>query len=203
MSNDRSVGVMLDMETLSVGLNPAIIEMAFAAFDEETGELLEEHTPTSIPILPDSGDVDAETFLWWCRQPQDIKAKVLTPALLEGVTLKEALEHLSSWVSKIYEDSSVVSVNLWGNGSISDGIWLISAHMRESMEMPFTFRQHRDYRTLIGLASQISGQDPKKRVDANKEQHSALADCLYQVSVYAESLRMLKEARLLPQSKGE
>ena len=145
--------IMLDLETMSLASNAAIITIGAVEFDERSiGTTFYER------IHPDSAmaeglDVDPETMAWWERQDHKIRAE----AFGGEKTLRQVLLEFTAWLP----DDAIV----WGNGAAADNVWLANAYAAADLPKPWYYCNDRCYRTMLGMF-------PVKRVKSKKAHHA-------------------------------
>lgn len=169
--------IMLDLETLALTFNPAIVQIAAVEFDLFTGLVVDEFV---INVDGDSSieaglSVSEETLKFWRELPADVQQRVLTG----GVPLGEALEKFSAWLSSKNDPF------IWGNGVRVDNVWLLSAYRALGLKDPIPYNRDLDYRTIYQLADMKAELKnlPKAWKDLPFEglPHYALDDCKHQI----------------------
>jgi len=163
--------VMIDLETLSVLPNAAILTIGAVKFNRY-GRLqkLEDSNTFYRRIIINScfekGLVSSKnTESWWADQEDDVKYEALTHP--DRVPLDQALQEFTSW----FKGSRCI----WGNGIDFDGVIMDSAYRACDMEKPWKFWNTRDCRTIFDLAGVKMADLP-----ANSKHH-ALHDAYRQV----------------------
>lgn len=171
--------VMLDLETLSVRTNAALLQIAAIAFDIETGEL----GPSFCAFINDPGKgvhYAPETIRWWMQQP---RAAIIAAQCEEhGVEIVSALSALGTWLYE-REDAHGELEGLWSHGLTFDVPILADAFERNDFTPPWHYRTPRDTRTLFAVAP---GGMPRPPKDETRE-HDALYDCEYQIQQVVEA----------------
>ena len=158
---------MLDLETMGMGPNAAILAIGAVEFDVTGigGRFLANiHLASAVKH---GGVMDADTVLWWLDQSQEAR-KVL---LESTVTVPQALQAFSGWMANINNGDGVL---VWGNGAGFDNVVLRSAYERANVKCPWGgFRNDRCYRTIRAMF-------PEDVLERTSTQHSALDDAIYQ-----------------------
>jgi len=180
--------VMIDLETLSVRPDSAILIIAAIKFDrnekwsqkaklvpkeEQSCRLIEGVAGVHcfykridlLSCLELGMRISPETQAWWSTQDENIRKEAFGPE--NRIVLKEALKQFSEW----FGDSKLI----WGHGDDFDCTILGEAYERCSMEKPWKFWNTRDTRTLFDLASVRMSDLP------TENKHHALYDCYRQI----------------------
>lgn len=178
------VDIMLDLESMGVGNNPALIQVAAVAFDSETGDELgvfDEKVDLQSSI--DAGlTITAGTIKFWMTHAsvnQDTRNIVMSETGdhgKQGNNLLGVLHRFNLWYTDITKDDKKGVV--WGNGSASDNVWLRSAYAAVSMTCPFNFRDDMCMRSLKTYAKR---KGYKNDVVFVGNQHDGLDDCRHQI----------------------
>jgi len=170
--------VMVDIETLGLDRDAAIVEIGAVQFAEDglIGETFYRSiNPTS---CQEAGlGLDADTLEWWLSdQPQ------LAPEVLAGGDdLGDALIAFVDWWRKINPHE------VWANSPSFDCEALEFAGEQVGVPMPWEFYQERDLRTLDSLPHDVD-------IEQDGTEHTALDDALYQARVASEILTDLGRA---------
>lgn len=184
--------VMLDLETLGLANDAAILSIGAVKFnldDVETYEEIEKGYRRcfyrTISLLDLKGAVDGETVQWWLKQSEEAR-KTLHEATSRN---HDALTDYSDWLNIIEEGD----LKLWANGAGFDPVILRSSYVRERLRAPWNFRQEMDVRTIKYLALQ---KDPEVDLNIYKitdkgVAHNALSDAIRQVLLVQRCWRAL------------
>lgn len=169
---------MIDLETLSVENDAAIIAIGTVIFDEKDiigrQELLLD--PRFVP-----GHRSNSTLEWWGQQDPAVFKKMMSGTLMAV----EACAELGAFL-----DSHKPVDEVWANAPQFDLIILRRLFKVCKMEFPIHFRNERDFRTLIQLA-----RSHAVRVnDAYRGRiaHSAVSDAEAQAKAVQIVLRTLR-----------
>lgn len=192
--------IMVDIETLGTGEGATIFQIAAMSFDITTGEVID-----SINLIGDiekyhSLSVDGSTLKWWLNTNKEL----LTDLLNKGtITEYEMAQSFSNWLYKQgYPDEDMKEVYLWGNGILFDNAKL-QKYLVEigNLKYPIYYRNDRDVRTLLELASLKSGltEDEIKNsvTDENEVKHDAFDDIKYQIRLTHKSYEILVKGELV------
>ena len=160
--------VMLDLETMSVKPNAAIVAIGACKFS----------LPYVIDVYPAFYQqvslessmaaglaVDADTILWWLQQSD--AARKTTFEGDDVVPVDVALKRFVHWLGLTDE------ILMWGNGANFDNVIIRSAFNAVSVVVPWHYRNDRCYRTACKLL-------PKLKFGGSGIKHNALDDALAQ-----------------------
>lgn len=135
--------IMLDLETMGISSDAAIIAIGACRFDIEKKEV-SGNTFFTVVDLQSSVDLgmtlDASTVMWWMNQSDDAR-KVFKR---KGISLPSALVAFQQWVD---EESLHPDVTMWGNGAAFDNVILANAYKKAGIIQPWHFWNDRCYRT--------------------------------------------------------
>lgn len=177
--------VMLDFETLGTGHNAVICSAGLVRFNIETGEVLDSYSLGADleSALAHGRVIDSATLQWWLAQ-DDAARKALAIELKYGSSWRRFLSKL---VHYIHSSGSMDELRLWSNGATFDIVLLESALKDESINVGWSYRAHRDMRTLVDIAKPFRTSVVREGV-----QHDALVDARYQAAVVSELWRHVK-----------
>lgn len=157
--------VMVDLETLDVGPDAAIVQIGAVAFNARgdlavpVEDLLAEAPRLQINVslrtaVAAGGTIGADTVLWWLRQSEQARAEFAKPDL---AGLEDALFDFADWW-RTYADPEA---HLWGNGADFDPVILGRSFDRLGLVRPWVRWNVRCFRTLraehCGLQYQRQG----------------------------------------------
>lgn len=173
MKSTAAYDVMLDLESMSVKKNAAIIQIGAVLFDPwkpgngpEHGKSFEININLQSAVMC-GGDYDPSTMEWWKSQSTPAKESVCDHAYDIGTALMQFRDFMN-----MYQPN-----NIWANGAADDIPWLGSAFERMNIDVPWRFNTVRDTRTLFDLAT-LFGWKREYRETA----HTALQDCIDQAN---------------------
>lgn len=192
-----AIHVMVDLETLGVGVNPVITRIAAIVFDLQTGKTYDEFDESVSPksCLDVGLQTDTMAVNWWLKQDPDTVQEVLVGSMTSGKPLHDVLERFTDMLNKLKQAFRTSNVLIWGNGIPQDNTWLTSAFTANNMKLPWHHSQHRDMRTLIDLCGQLTGYnmiEDKKTFAGNR--HHALDDCRNQIRLCVNAYNALQNA---------
>lgn len=137
--------VMLDLETLGVRNDAAVLSIGMVCFDPYTG-LVDRNASLSIYIdLEDPllGSMDTSTVMWWLKQSDEARAALFVD---ERWSVRMACDA----VAEMVETFGIKY--LWSNGPSFDEVILRSMFARAGKKWPFRYNAGRDFRTMLTLA---------------------------------------------------
>jgi hypothetical protein len=184
ITNERDV--MIDIETLATGPNAVILTIGALRFNpyvDDSVRSVHDMETFYCRIDPESFDwpeaeINEDTLKWWSKQPPEIQHE----AFGEGVTrlhIREALEQLFDFCRPLDR--------VWANGPAFDIVILESAAKRLNIQLPWSFWQARDCRTVFRML-------PQK--DARSNNHNALDDCYLQTLKLQKALKFLNVQKM-------
>lgn len=142
---------MVDLETLGVRPDAAIIEIGAVSFDPY-GDGVDKRFCVGVDVTRQGGSVDSGTLDFWLRQPD---ASRLHLADLEKLSLGDALDAMHAAFSPW---GAVTGV--WSHGPAFDVTILQSAYNRARKAVPWSYKAIRDTRTLAEAINIVGGSMP-------------------------------------------
>lgn len=172
--------VMIDLETLSTKEDAAIVQIGACYFDRHLGASKSINDKFMVNIdfstLNDS-HIDPKTVLFWLQQPKEAQNSITQDQL--KVSLKDGLEHLNTFIGK--------ADYIWCHTTFDFKI--LQFHLnRLNISPNFRFSSARDLRTLVDLAKYNYKNHPFEGT-----KHTALDDCLWQISYSVECFKRLNK----------
>ena len=166
--------IMLDLETMGTGPDAAILAIGAVELNRETGQLGREfyEVVDLASAMAAGGTVDASTIIWWMKQSNEARGEFER----KGRTLAYVLYLFSGWVRQKFGDS----FHIWGNGSDFDNVILRSAYSRLSLQVPWSHRQNRCFRTVR------NEYPPVDTSTWESVKHNALSDAKWQARYLCE-----------------
>jgi len=185
--------IMVDIETLGTGENATVFQIAATSFNLTTGEKYE-----SINLIGDIEkynclNADGSTLKWWLNTDKEL----LTELLNKGSYGEDDLfESLHKWLKAQSTTGDMKDVYLWGNGILFDNAKLqTNLNGCNGLKYPIYYRNDRDVRTILELASMKSGlsEDEIKVsvTDENERKHDAFDDIAYQIRLVVKCYEIL------------
>lgn len=177
------IDVMVDIETLGTKSDSTIFQISAIAFDIKNGEHISKFNKIA-DISKNEGyemSVDGGTLLWWLNTDKELLTKLLNEG--EGSST-DLLGEFYNWLVSI---DLLGELYLWGNGILFDNKMI--QHQLESigLKYPISYRNDRDVRTLVDLASVklgLSNREIRERYyDASLTPHNAFDDVINQINL--------------------
>jgi exodeoxyribonuclease VIII len=184
--------IMLDLETLGNKENPVIIQLSAIQFDIKTGEIgkIFNYLINPMSCKTEGLEVSKSTVEWWLSQNTELVKEVLGKSIIEGLNLKEVLNRFSNYLEIIRANEG--SLNVWGNGILSDNLWIQSAYKACNINPSIYYNEHKDVRTLVDLSRNLLIVDVKKEIVFAGNQHNALDNCKHQIKYCSEIYKLLQ-----------
>ena len=135
--------VMVDLETMGIDLDSAIVAIGAVRFNAQQGIVDRFYQVVSLQSSVDAGLViNPSTVMWWLQQGEEARAQLLKPAQPLDVALLEFREWLKAGKG---------GIKLWGNGASFDNVILASAYKKTGSHPPWAFYNDHCYRTIKNL----------------------------------------------------
>jgi exodeoxyribonuclease VIII len=151
--------IMIDLETMGVSTNAALLSIGAVKFSVEHGIEDRFHTIIDLCSSVTRGlEIDPNTVLWWMQQNDDARAQFKS----KGLELRLALSRFNEWLGT--EKRAI-----WGNGANFDNVILGNAFDKCGLARPWEFWNDRCYRTMKAMHKAT----PFKRIGTH---HNALQD---------------------------
>lgn len=173
--------IMVDIETLGTGEGATVFQIVATAFDITTGQVHD--TFQAIGDIEKFGylRVDGSTLKWWLNTDKELLTELLNKG---NVDEDDMYESLHKWLEDQSETGNMKDVYLWGNGILFDNAKL-QYELNERFNYPIYYKNDRDVRTILELASLKTGmseQELKDSVtDENERKHDAFDDTNFQI----------------------
>lgn len=176
--------LMVDIETLSVHPDATVLSIGAVAFDPVIGLAPVQFESTLDRAQQKGRRIDHSTVAWWIQQAEENPgaATVFHERRLEPVEhgLNRLTEYYKHWCN---EDSGV-----WANGADFDLVVLRSLYWDFGLTTPWSYKQHRCYRTLRSFAREANLDIT---ILPNMQMHNALSDADYQARYAIEAMKQL------------
>ena len=183
----RGTHIMTDIETLGTSEGSTIFQIAAAAFNMQTGEILGE-IDLKLDIEKANLKVDGSTLKWWLNTDKELLTSLLNEGNLSEI---EMLTQFDEWVRQFE------SRRLWGNGILFDNNKIKVAMEKNDLQYPIPYNKDRDVRTILALASDITGKSSKEIKqeveDINHRAHDAIDDVHKQINFVRHCYKLLSQ----------
>lgn len=174
MENNAPIRVMLDLETMSLEPNAAIVQIGGYVFDGALGGT-DEHL--DIYIKPEAAEraglhVDKDTMAWWDKQDATLRARVFS-----GVDdIAYGLETFLDWCNHI-SGGDISRLRIYCRGPEFDWVILKNACLKVLGHWPLSYKSPQSDRTLDDVAEYMEVKVPEFE---NPHKHDAHADAFWQ-----------------------
>lgn len=178
------VDIMVDIETLGKKSDSTIIQISAIAFDISTGSTIYEFNKIADITKNKKMNVDGSTIKWWLNTNKELLTELVNDGELSS---EELLSEFYDFLTHIIARNEKENVYLWGNGILFDNKMI--QHQLESIgyEYPIYYRNDRDVRTIVDLASAklgVTEKELKERFeDDSLVAHNAFDDVKYQINL--------------------
>ncbi|MDM9619112.1 3'-5' exonuclease [Rhizobium sp. S96] len=166
---------MIDIETLGTAPGSVIASIGAVEFDASNGEFGRQlYVIVDIESAQRAGlTMDAATVKWWLQQSDAARANTFAT----GQHINMALIDLQCFIE------NAEPTRIWAHSPSFDLVQLDAAYRKTDLRIPWTFRQHRDTRTLFDLTG--------VKIQPNGTHHDALDDAKAQALAVVEAYRLL------------
>lgn len=184
---------MVDIETLGKAADSTIFQIAAIAFDIRTGERYSQFNSIADIKKNKTMNVDGDTLKWWLNTDKELLTKLLNSGT--QLSSEEVLEKFHNWINRHVTVVGRSNVYLWGNGILFDNK-MIQYQMQEAgLEYPILYKNDRDVRTLLELASAKFGVSEREIKDMYEDdtlvEHDAIDDVIYQINLSVGCYRII------------
>ncbi|MED4172589.1 3'-5' exoribonuclease [Halalkalibacterium halodurans] len=177
----KRIDVMVDIETLGHKTDSTVFQIAAVAFNIKTGE----HIATFNRIADIAKDrelkVTGSTIKWWLNTDKELITKLLNSG--EGSS-DNIIHEFHRWLHSLCDSNYVL---LWGNGILFDNKIIQHHFERLGLDYPIYYKNDRDVRTLLEIASMKLGITARELKDRFKDErltaHNAFDDVTFQINL--------------------
>lgn len=177
--------VMIDLETLGVEPNAAILQIGAVMFEPVSGGKILTKEAFNMYVKPaKDASVSEGTFRWWLTQEHAARVRMVE-GLQSAQGEAHVLEALVEWPTTSYKYTWEAISGVWANGAAFDIPLLQSAFYRQGFPTPWIYNTVRDTRTLFWLTEY-------PQVDTTGFlKHDALDDAIIQAMQVQQAMRHL------------
>ena len=184
----KRIDIMVDIETLGKEGNSPVIQVAAAAFDIHTGEILKEFNRCCDISYNKNLIVDGSTLKWWLETDSELLKTILARGSVDG-TEQYVIEMFHRWITNLQEDYEVY---LWGNGILFDNRIIKEKFEAFGLQYPIFYRNDRDLRTIVDIVNSKYNIDIRKECEVEGERkHDAMNYVVYHIRVATRGWNML------------
>ena len=189
-----TMDIMVDIETLGLAGTSQILQIAAISYHRESGHIYGKFE--GVVELPDKIEVNPDTLLFWIKENPVLLTSLMTRK--SGQSEKDVVKAFADWI--VYQTESNYRVKdvvmLWGNGANFDNRIIFEKCQAYGIDYPISYRNDRDFRTLVELYIDITGDDYEKfktkilglaiekcpsMIGRKFVKHDALCDCVFQI----------------------
>lgn len=175
--------IMLDLETLGISENAVVVQVGVVKFERHINEIDESDKLLINVQLADYQNypefkMDITTVQFWLKQNKEAQKRVFETDESTQKTVKTTFEMMRDFIGSID--------NIWCHPSFDGKI--VDFYLRALKLTKIDYWKYRDLRTLVD----ITKYDYKKH-PYNGVKHSALDDCMHQISYANECFNKLKK----------
>src|SRR5690625_1851360 len=163
IQSKKRIDVMTDIETLGTGDNATVFQISAIAFDIRTGQYLND-----VPVFNQVADiaknkelnVDGSTLKWWLNTDKELLTKLINSGKNSSENI---LIMFHKWLTGLGNKKDVY---LWGNGILFDNRIIKAQFENIGLTYPIFYRNDRDVRTILELASFKTGLTEREIKDS-------------------------------------
>ena len=173
VTEEHEVEIMVDLETMDVGPNAAIIQIGAIAFHDNV-MLQKFFLNVDLQSAMDTGGtVSGSTIKWWIEQSEKARKSLSG----EAYDLRYALINFAKWLAT-YDVKAV-----WSNGANFDVVILRSAYERLGLTCPWPFWKDRCFRTMRDSFDRISDIEYPEDLIPHKADDDAVRQTIYLITL--------------------
>lgn len=186
------IDIMTDIETLGHKSDSTIIQIAAIDFDIETGIYISQFNEIVDITKNKTMSVTGSTIKWWLNTDRELLTKLINEGKYSS---EEVLIHFYDWLVSKSLSMQNDDLYLWGNGILFDNKMLQHQMELIGLGYPIFYRNDRDMRTIVDLASKkldITEKELRDRfIDETLVAHDAFDDVRYQIKIVSECYKLL------------
>lgn len=184
----NALNIMVDLETVSTEHNAGIVSIGAAIV--KFGSIVTEDEPEHFygkcdirTLDPKLFHTSSDTIEWWKKQNPAVKQETFSGTQ----SISELISSFDGWVRSMKVIHNDAPILLWGNGADFDCTILVSAYDALHMHTPWSYRNHRCYRTLNALYPKMVFSP----FGMAEQKHNALYDAKLQAHRLAQILERI------------
>lgn len=188
--------VSVDLETLGLAPNAAIIQIGAVQFNRAGGVLSQFH----IHINP-AGQAapDPDTIKWWLDQGES-GVETLRKAYSSSVSIEEGLQLFKDWFGSLNTNGSGWRSSPEFDGPVlfrgnKDMSWLENAYDKDQSTLPFHFQEVHEQRQFLRAAEYMGFDHSEIQWPEGLVPHNALDDAIWQATCACLSVAYLDEVK--------
>lgn len=150
VSENLAQHIVLDLETMGVSSNSAIIAIGAVGMDKDYDVNSYFYTPVSLQSCVDMGLViDGSTVAWWLGQSEEARNGL---DLNGGHSIYNALGAFIEWMGRVTDSYNAY---VWGNGSDFDNVIITNAFKKAKFREPWKPWLNQSMRTVHLINEQM------------------------------------------------
>ena len=201
----QRIDIMVDIETLSVGEDPQILQLCAKRFDLMSGETFQE-VNLGCDITQTGGEASLDTLMWWFKTDISLFSELVQKGIDGGMSEKEMINLFVVWINLI-KDRDSQNVFLWGNGVNFDNRIIQKKCEKYGLRYPIHYRNDMDMRTVLELAAIQEGVEDqveyRKKQGFSGEMHNAADDVNNQIRDLCQAVKSLLQKEVTISLRGE
>lgn len=187
--NERTINIMMDIETTGVHPGCRVLSIGLVEFDEKgTIDSLLVHPKLSDQVGVDDGN----TIGWWDTQSAEAKSVFADNHIL-GESVEYVYKRIKTFIDDLVDARKSLSqgldkvdVCIWGNGATFDNSIVQHMFYAKGLPIPWNTFGDRCYRTAINMLGRPSLQ-------RSGVHHNALDDAMYQANCLIKAIKNASE----------
>lgn len=187
--NERTINIMMDIETTGIRPGCRILSIGLVEFDEKgTIDSLLVHPKLSDQVGVDDGN----TMGWWDTQSAEAKSVFAGNHIL-GESVENTYKMIKTFIDDLVDARKSLSqgldkvdVLIWGNGATFDNSIVQHMFYAKGLPIPWNTFSDRCYRTAINMLGRPSLQ-------RQGVHHNALDDAMYQANCLIKAIKNASE----------
>lgn len=192
------VVVVVDIETLGIGVDAVIATIGAVCVNVLTGEELGSfydrcHT------AQERRTITPRTLEWWFSQGEEAQREAFGDGQRDRYPLKQALERFAAWMDiQRGHCPAGTWLQVMGNGPEFDNVILDHAYEQHCMGAPWQYPVNQSLRTMVWLGRLLLGIDPRKTIPFTGTRHIALHDARHESQALVAIVQAMRERMSQP-----
>jgi hypothetical protein len=194
-TNKRRLDIMVDIETLGNDPYATIIAIAAKAFTLNSNDKVALDTSyyNIANVTKGRISVEGNTLKWWLNTDMELfKSFINSDSDLSPIDL---IRNFGDWLTSLCNEYDVY---LWGNGMLYDNNKLKHKMEDYDLKYPVYYRNDRDMRTIVDLASTSLSDNPctyeeflEKYSSKDLRKHDPLNDVVNQIGIVQTAYKII------------
>lgn len=180
------IDVSLDIETYSLQPNAAVISIGCCTHDEQ----FEVYFSRDSQMRFDR-NFDEETIKWHLDNHSELYLEMQHKVQTVGGAISTGLIELNHWFRNRVCGNVAPAIQVWMNSPSFDSVILNDMAKQIGTELPWSYREERDLRTLKAMAKTRNADEYALLPSPPDNAHDALADAKYQLEIISRCKTIL------------